>query len=193
MPGKTIDNRGFTLIEIVTSIMVMSIIGVIAGMGFVEIAKGYALSKKSATVTQQGQITMARIKKELASIKSISCGSDKMITYTINKRSATESQDTTTIYWSDGTPIRLKMGSNCTVCTSPCADGDMLAENVSAFTLSYCKDATNCSSTFPDSLNDYTTATVSFVKVVLKLKGYEDTPISIADPDMIILNQESGG
>ena len=191
MPGKAINNSGFTLIEIVTSIMVMTIIGVIAGMGFVEIAKGYALSKKSATVTQQGQITMARIKKELASIKSISCGSDKMITYTI-KRGATESEDTTTIYWSDGNPIRLKMGSNCTVCTNPCADGDTLSENVSAFTLSYCKDAANCSSTFPGP-GDYTMATVSFVKVVLKLKGYDDTPISIADPDMIILNQESGG
>ena len=41
MPVKAINNSGFTLIEIVTSIMVMTIIGVIAGMGFVEIAKGY--------------------------------------------------------------------------------------------------------------------------------------------------------
>jgi hypothetical protein len=190
MPGKTINNLGFTLLEVVTSIMVMTIIGVIAGMGFVEIAKGYTLSKKNATVTQQGQITMARIKKELASIKSISCGSDKLITYTIT-RSATD--DTSTIYWSDGNPIRLKTGSEVTVCTNPSVDGDALVENVSNFTLSYCKDNANCSSTFPDITNDYTTATVSFVKVVLKLKGYDDIPISIADPDMIILNQESGG
>jgi len=180
---KSIDNFGFTLIEIVTSIVVISIIAVVAGMGFVEITKGYMLSKKNATVAQQGQITAARLKKELSASRSITCGGSRMITYKI-KRDVSE--DTTTIYWTGGNnPIILKTGSNCTNCASGCTDGDSLVENVNAFTLSYCTTDVNCSST-------YTAATDSFVKVILKLKGYEDTAISIADPDVVFLGLESG-
>jgi len=85
----------------------------------------------------------------------------------------------------------LKTASNCTVCTSSCAGGDKLVENVSDFTLSYCTTTTNCSATFPNSPN-FTAATVSLMKVILKLKGYEDMPISIADPDFVIFGLESG-
>jgi prepilin-type N-terminal cleavage/methylation domain-containing protein len=188
MKNVAINNRGFTLLEIVTSIVVASIIAVIAGMGFVEIVKGYMLSKKNATVAQQGQIAIARLKKEFTSIKSITCGSANMITYKSNRNPSEE----VTIYWSDGNPIRLKMSSNCIDCNSPCADGDILADKVSVFELGYCTSPANCSTTFPNNPN-YTPATLALVKVTLKLKGYEDATISIANPDLVILNQESGG
>ena len=38
--------RGFTLLEIIVSIVVIVIIGVVAGVGLVEISKGYVFSKK---------------------------------------------------------------------------------------------------------------------------------------------------
>ena len=133
---------------------------------------------------------MARIKKELAALTSISCGSDKMITYKI-KRSTAESEDTATIYQTDDNKIQLKTGSTCTTCET-CAAGDTLAENVSEFSLGYCKDgAATCSTSFP--VSGFTAATVASVKVVLKLKGYEDTPIVVADPDIVILGLTSGG
>ena len=183
-------NQGFTLIEVVVSIVVIAIIGVVAGRGFLEIIAGYKMTKETAAVTQRAQITMARIKKELATLTSISCGSDKMITYKI-KRSTAESEDTSTIYKTTDNKIQLKTGSTCTTC-STCSDGDTLVENVSEFSLSYCKDgATNCSTSFP--VSGFTAATVVSVKVVLKLKGYEDTPIAVADPDIVILGLATGG
>lgn len=186
--NKRNNNKGFTLLEIIMSIVIITIIGVISGRGLLEIAQGYSLSRKNATVTQQGQITAARLKKELSSIKSITCGGANIITY---KSSRNESEDVT-IYWAGGNnPLMLKMASDCTVCTSSCADGDKLAEKVSDFTLSYCTTTANCSATFPNSPN-FTPASISFVKFTLKLKGYNDTPISIADPDIVFLNQESG-
>jgi prepilin-type N-terminal cleavage/methylation domain-containing protein len=188
MLKKEINSRGFTLLEIIMSIVIITIIGVISGRGLLEIAKGYVLSRKNATVTQQGQITAARLKKELSASTSIECGGSNMITYKI-KRDASE--DTTTIYWAGGSnPLLLKTGSTCLDCTS-CTGGDILAEKVSDFTLSYCTTTANCSATFPNNPN-FTKATVSLVKVTLKLKGYDDTMISIADPDLVILNQESG-
>ncbi|MBA3037351.1 MAG: prepilin-type N-terminal cleavage/methylation domain-containing protein, partial [Desulfobacterium sp.] len=46
--SKAINNRGFTLIEIITAIAVAAIIAVVAGMGIAEIAKAYIISKKNA-------------------------------------------------------------------------------------------------------------------------------------------------
>lgn len=188
MLKRRTNNQGFTLLEIIMSIVIMTILGVVAGRGMLEMAQSYALSRKNATVAQQGQITAARLKKEFSSIKSITCGGSNIITY----KSGRNESENVTVYWSGGNnPLMLKMTSDCTVCASPCAGGDKLAENISAFTLSYCTSTANCSATFPNNPN-FTEATVSLVKFTLKLKGYDDTPISIADPDIVMLNQESG-
>jgi prepilin-type N-terminal cleavage/methylation domain-containing protein len=189
MPKKRIYNQGFTLLEVIMSIVIITIIGVFAGRGLVEIAKGYTLSRKNAIVAQQGQITLARINKELSASVSLECGGSKMITYKIKRDG--ESEDTATIYWAgEGAPLLLKTGSNCIDCTA-CAGGDILAENVSDFALSYCKTTTtNCSSTFLSDPDDY--EPVSLIKIRLGLKGYDDTPILIADPDIVFLGLDSG-
>jgi len=191
MKKKMPDNRGFTLIEIIVSFVVIAILGVIAGRGMVEMANGYVLSKKNATVAQLGQITAARLKKEFSSISSITCGGTNIITYKI-QRSTSEGEDVSSVYWAGGNnPIYLKTASDCTVCSGLCAGGDKLAENVSNFTLSYCTTTANCSATFPNNPN-FTGGTVSFVKFILKLKGYDDAVISIANPDIVFFGLESG-
>ncbi len=207
MKKKTPDNRGFTLIEIIVSFVVIAILGVIAGRGMVEMANGYVLSKKNANAAQLGQITATRLKKEFSSITSIVCGGTNIITYT-TQRSTSEGVDTSSIYLAGGNNVScqhppcmfLKTSSNCTVCTGSCAGGDILAENVSNFTVSYCvapstvptaMTTANCSQTFPNSPN-FTQGTVSFVKFILKLKGYDDAIISIANPDIVFFNLESG-
>ena len=189
-----INNRGFTLIEIITSIAVAAIIAVVAGMGIAEIAKGYILSKKNAQTAQHAQIAIARLKKEFSSLRSIKCGSDKSITYTI-KRNSSVPEDITTIYWSAAdNSLYLNSNSNCLDCSVSCTGGDILTGNVSTFGLTYCTssdDINNCSTTFPNG-PDYTPATVLLIKFTLKLKGFEDTEISVANPDIVILNRETG-
>lgn len=189
---RTIGNRGFTLIEIVTSIVVMTIIGVIAGMGFVEISRGYVMSKKNAEVTQKGQIALARLKKELTSINSnsITCGSANMITYEIKRDG---SADTTTIYRAAGTnpSILIKTNSDCSDCAVQCSGGDTLVDNADTLTFSYCKTPTDCSTSY--GAPNYTSATVTLIEVTLKLKGYDDATIRIADPDLVALNLGFGG
>ncbi|MFH2044073.1 MAG: type II secretion system protein [Pseudomonadota bacterium] len=193
MINKTVINiRGFTLIEIITSIAVLAIIAVVAGMGISEMTKAYIMSKKNAQTAQQGQIAIARLKKEFSSIRSITCGSDKSITYKID-RDSSGTEDTTTIYWTSGnSTLYLKTNSSCD-CISSCTGGDILAGNVSAFDLKYCTSAddTDCSTSFPNS-PDYTSATVMLMKFTLALKGFEDAAIPIANPDVVILGRESG-
>jgi prepilin-type N-terminal cleavage/methylation domain-containing protein len=204
MKKKTSNNRGFTLMEIIMSIVIISILGVIAGRGLMEIAKGYVLSRKNATVAQQGQIVMARLKKEISSIRSISCGNDKMITYTINNRrspSDPENSKITTLYWSGSTnPLRIKTSvadSDCNTCTAQCTGGDILVENIvlpddqqKQYLFRYCNKPMDCTVNYDSS--NYTAATIAFVEVTLLLKGYEDTKIKIAYPDLVILNMEAG-
>jgi prepilin-type N-terminal cleavage/methylation domain-containing protein len=186
------NDRGFTLIEIITSVVVISIIAVIVGTGFVQITNGYIMSKKNSTVAQQGQIATARIKKELASSKSITCGSANMVTY------KDSSEEDSTIYWASGSnPLRLKTNSDCLSCAGICTGGDILVENIvlsddpqKQYIFRYCKNPTDCSVNYGSS--GYTSATVTSIEVTLLMKGYEDTKIKIAYPDFVVLNLEAG-
>lgn len=190
-----INDRGFTLIEIITSVVVISIIAVIVGTGFVQITNGYIMSKKNSTVAQQGQIVVARIKKELAASKSITCGSANMVTYKINRDS---SDEYSTIYWAGGSnPLRLKTNSDCLNCAGICTGGDILVENVvlsddpqKQYIFRYCNNQTDCSVNYDSS--GYKSATVTSIEVTLLMIGYEDTKIKIAYPDFVVLNLEAG-
>lgn len=202
---KMADNCGFTLIEIIVSFVIITILGVIAGRGMIEMANGYMVSKKNATVAQQGQITVDRLKKEFSSIKSpspspsILCGGPQIITYTI-QRSASEGVDISSIYLASVNTLScqhppcifLKPASDCTACTGSCAGGYTLVENVYNFTLNYCTTPANCSSTYNPSLMQ---GTVSFVEFTLQLNGYGGAVISITNPnlnypDVVFLGRE---
>ncbi len=186
MPRKAIICAGFTLIEVTTSIVVMSIIAVLAGMGLYQISKGYVLSKDNATAAQQGQVAITRIRKEIGAIQSITCGAEKIITYT----STRDSGKNATLYASTDNAVRLIMDQKNLTCADPGAEGDKLIENVDTFELNYCRDAANCSTIYGAS--GYTSKTVTSVKIVLNIKGYEDAIIPIADPDRVLLHQGTG-
>ncbi len=186
MPRKAILCTGFTLIEVTMSIVVMSIIAVLAGMGLYQISKGYVLSKDNATAAQQGQVAITRIRKEIGAIQSITCGAEKIITYT----STRDSGKNATLYASTDNAVRLIMDQKNLTCADPGAEGDKLIENVDTFELNYCRDAANCSTIYGAS--GYTSKTVTSVKIVLNIKGYEDAIIPIADPDRVLLHQGTG-
>jgi prepilin-type N-terminal cleavage/methylation domain-containing protein len=155
---KTYRNqKGFTLIEIISVIVVMSIIGVIAGMSLLRIAEGFVFAKKNAATAQKGQIAMVRIAKELNSIKSISSntwttissGSETSITLTRK-----EGASTTTITISQS-GSNLLMGS------------DILVDNVNKLELKY-YSAYNGSGT-----STYSSA-AAIIEVSLKLTGADN-------------------
>jgi len=81
MKKKGFNEKGFTMIELITAIVIVAIISVIAGMGLVQIANAYLLAKKSTVAAQQAQIALARLSKELSALKSISVASATSMTY----------------------------------------------------------------------------------------------------------------
>ncbi len=59
------NNNGFTLIEIIVSLLLVGIMAVLAGIGLVAITKGYFFSQQSNETSLKAQVAMARIIKDI--------------------------------------------------------------------------------------------------------------------------------
>jgi len=140
---KTLGKKGFTLIELVTVIVIIAIVGTMAGMGLIQIANGYAMAKKSAVLAQQAQIALTRTAKEFSGIQSISSAAPASITYT-------RSGVSHTLSWT-GTDQPLTL------------DDDTLIDKVQTFTLTY-HNAYNASA------SSYSSAT-AVIELTFQLKN----------------------
>jgi prepilin-type N-terminal cleavage/methylation domain-containing protein len=147
------NKKGFTMIELVTVIVIISIVGVMAGMGLVQIANAYLLAKKSTVAAQQAQIALTRLGKELAAV------------YTIDPAQTT------------ATSLRYKLIGDTnwrrltwTAADQPLTlDGDTLIDKVQAFSLTY-------HNTYSTSATFYSSAT-AVIELTFQLRGYGDTPL----------------
>ena len=149
---------GFTFIEVIMAIVIVSIISVMAGMGLVQITNAYVFAKKNATSAEQAQITLTRLTKEFSAIQSISAATATSMTYT---RSGTSH----TLTWNGANqPILL--------------DGDILMDKVNAFNLS-CYNIGTVSPfnlTFV-ALNQRT----AVIEMTITITVYADTPLTFID------------
>ena len=72
MHRRMSNEKAFTLIEVIVSLVLIGILAAIAGMGLVKIAEGYVFAKQNAETVQKAQIAIARIVKELGAATTIS-------------------------------------------------------------------------------------------------------------------------
>ena len=71
MNSHKLKQDGFTLIEVIASLIIMGFIGSIAGMGIVHAVDGYVLAKESSATIQKSKIAVSRITKEFHSLTKI--------------------------------------------------------------------------------------------------------------------------
>ncbi len=64
-------NKGFTLIEIIVTLVLVGILATVAGFGIVEVARGYAAAKENERMAQTARIAMLRISRELMDLDSV--------------------------------------------------------------------------------------------------------------------------
>ena len=159
MEWKISDSRGFTLIEVVTVIIIAAILSAIAGMGLVQIANGYVFARKNAAVSQQAQVALARLVKEFSEIRSVPSATATGLTYQrINV--ATGLPETHTLAWAGADqPVTL--------------DGDALIGKVRSFSLTY-YNYDYSTRTFTAS--PYSASTM-VIEVMFQLTGYNETPL----------------
>ena len=159
MERKISDSRGFTLIELVTVIIIAAILSAIAGMSLVQIANGYIFARKNAAVSQQAQVGLARLVKELSEIRSVPSATATGLTYQ-RMNAATGLPETHVLSWAGADqPILL--------------DGDALIGKVRSFSLTY-YNYDYSTRTFTAS--PYSASTM-VIEVMFQLTGYNETPL----------------
>lgn len=110
-----INNNGFTLIEIIATLVIVGILSALAGVGIIHIANGFVFQKRVGEAVQKGQIVMSKIVKELGEMTSVTATGATYIRYL-----------------RDAAPHNISLsGSNILF------DGDVLTDDVSSFQLKY--------------------------------------------------------
>ena len=113
------NQKGFSLIEVIVSILLVGMIAVFAGMGITALMDAFMLTKTNAETTQKAQVAMTRMVKEFTVMSAVTAATATSITFTSYKQGVT---GTHTLSWT---------GSVITY------DGDVLVDNVNAFELGY--------------------------------------------------------
>ncbi len=62
---------GFTLIEIIVTLMLVSVLATVAGFGIVEVARGYQSARENARMSQHARIALMRITRELTDLETL--------------------------------------------------------------------------------------------------------------------------
>ena len=124
------SDSGFTLFEIIVSLVIVGIMAAVAGMGIVTGVKGYVFTRENAHLAQKSNLAMKRITREFLEIIDVD---------------PTNATGSSLVYrnsrgWTGiGTVnqnLKLRNGTNLPDATT----GDILIDNVASFNLSYFKD-----------------------------------------------------
>jgi prepilin-type N-terminal cleavage/methylation domain-containing protein len=71
MFNHTQRSHGFTLVEVIASLLIISILGALAGMGIVNGTRSYLQARENAHLAQKAQIALSRMYRELLELTDI--------------------------------------------------------------------------------------------------------------------------
>jgi prepilin-type N-terminal cleavage/methylation domain-containing protein len=121
---------GFTLFEIIISLVILGVMAAVAGMGIVTGVKGYVFTRENAHLSQKTNLAMGRITKEF--IEIIDIDSTNVTADSLVYRNARGWHGIGRV----NQTIKLRAGMNL----PDAATGDILVDNVAGLALSYIKD-----------------------------------------------------
>lgn len=149
MSKRALDKQGFTLIEIIVSLLLVGIVAAAIGLSGVNIVKSFLFDRNNAATLQKGQIAIARIQKELNNDKKVFVASSSQITFSSYRDAANH-----TISWGgSGTNLLL--------------DSIVLTDKVSSFSLYYYDNY--------NTANTAWTANTRIIEVNLEITGGQNT------------------
>ena len=129
------DEKGFTLIELIVSLVLLAILGTVFGMGIVGAMNIYAVSEENVQLAQKGQMAMIRIERELMELTTVfqRNDSDPYIIYGNLRGSGIHA------IRFDAIEQRVLLYSDLGSLTAPLndEDADVLVDRVADFSLSY--------------------------------------------------------
>jgi prepilin-type N-terminal cleavage/methylation domain-containing protein len=124
---SSLDQKGFTLFEVIVSLVLMGIMAVGLTLGLVKVVQSFVFAQEATEVSQKAQLAMARIKKELTDATTVTTSNGTTINYT-------RSYSPPSCINQDGCSFRIYQSGNTIYLQgiSPAFDAQILIDNVSA-------------------------------------------------------------
>jgi len=159
-PIPRLNPRGFTLIEIILTMVIIGVIGSMGTMGFMQVTQSFVHTKQNAATVGQAQLAMLRLVKEMTFITGVSASSSSSITFTTYHGNTTPKNYTIAV--SSG---NLTMNDGAT--------DDILIDKVSAFALAYYD-------TYAGTASSSWTSTSTIIEFTITVTGADNTPITFS-------------
>lgn len=115
---------GFTLVEIICTLILLGVIGAMSTVGVLQITRGFVFSRDNTDAATKAQLTLLRIIKEFTAITTVGSGTAAAITFTSQHGPSTTKTYTLSL---SGTDLMLNDG----------ATSDILLDKVTTFSLRY--------------------------------------------------------
>jgi prepilin-type N-terminal cleavage/methylation domain-containing protein len=165
MKKRKTDEKGFTLIEVIVTLVLVGITAALAGMWIVSVVNGYIFAKTNANTVQKAQLAMTRLVEEFSKIKSVyPISDDVQIKY---KRSNSSFGDEYYKVFKSSASDELKLAVT-TDAGNPTTGGDTLTDTLSSIGLRYCNaDNTSCETTWSSASR--------IIEITLILTGANNT------------------
>ena len=144
------NQYGFTLIEVIASLVIIGILAMMTSVGISKIFEGYLFTKDNAKTTMRAQVVLTRLMKEFSSIDAVDSSSKTSLTYSYTKNGV--SIPNRTLSWSGTAGDPLMLGVNT------------LTEDVNDFELSYYP-------AYDDPGDDTWDGTQTMIGITLKMNG----------------------
>jgi prepilin-type N-terminal cleavage/methylation domain-containing protein len=167
MQKRKSSEKGFTLIEVIVTLVLVGITSALAGMWIVSVVNGYMFAKNNAATLQKGQLAITRLEKEFVAMKSVTSGSGTIIGFT--RPDSNLGSDITVTVTQVGTALQLAVSAG------GWGGPYTLTDKVSAFNLNYCDDTLptpNCSTTWTSA----SAQSLRVIVITLTLTGADNTP-----------------
>jgi prepilin-type N-terminal cleavage/methylation domain-containing protein len=166
------QKNGFTLIEIIVTLLLVGILAAVGGTAIVQAIKGYVEVKENSATTQKAQMAMSRITREITEMMNVYSAASNTtlpLTGTGNCYSTTDCVRTIGL---DNGAVKIASGSGTTL-----ANGDILISNVGSFNLTYYSGAANATSTWPTG-NDRNLSQVKVEMTISRADGKALQPLT---------------
>ncbi len=127
---KGMNNKGFTLVEIIASLILVGILAAVAGFGLLRGTRALVYARGVSDVSQKGQMAMGRMTRTFRNITDINSIASEPISTSIAVTFDRDGSQETEQYSYNSNTLEITVGGNTYI----------LAEDVSDFSFSYWKN-----------------------------------------------------